>query len=78
MQGQASRDSDLKKLRENCQETLRILGVLPSRIYLGDFSDNEMDKHSLLEIIHWLEKILGQVNPDLILTHHRYCTNIDH
>jgi len=37
-----------------------------------------MDKHSLLEVIHWLEKIINNVKPDLILTHHRYCTNIDH
>ena len=34
--------------------------------------------HSLLELIHWLEEIIKKVKPDLILTHHRYCTNIDH
>ena len=37
-----------------------------------------MDKHSLFEAIHWLEKIVEQVKPDMIITHHRYCTNIDH
>lgn len=78
IQEQASRDSELEKLRKNCQDAMKVLGVLPGRIYLGNFSDNEMDKHSLLEVIHWLEKIIDQVNPDLIMTHHRYCTNIDH
>ena len=37
-----------------------------------------MDKHSLLEVIHWLEDVVAKVKPDLILTHHRYCTNVDH
>ncbi|HMM61683.1 MAG TPA: PIG-L family deacetylase, partial [Candidatus Rifleibacterium sp.] len=37
-----------------------------------------MDTHSLLETIHWLEALITQIKPDLILTHHRYCTNIDH
>jgi N-acetylglucosamine malate deacetylase 1 len=78
VQDDASRESDLIILKNSCQEALGILGVSPNRIFLGEFSDNEMDKHSLLELIHWLENIIGKVNPDLILTHHRYCTNIDH
>ena len=47
-------------------------------IFLGEFSDNEMDKHSLLDLIHWIENIIDNIKPDLIITHHRYCTNIDH
>jgi LmbE family N-acetylglucosaminyl deacetylase len=78
IQDDTSRESDLKVLKSSCQEALRVLGISPERINLGEFSDNEMDKHSLLELIHWLENILRKVNPDLILTHHRYCTNIDH
>ena len=71
-------DNDLTELRQDCKKALGILGIQSSNIYLGDFPDNEMDKHSLLEVIHWLEEIIKKVNPDLILTHHRYCTNIDH
>jgi N-acetylglucosamine malate deacetylase 1 len=37
-----------------------------------------MDRHSLLELIHWLEPLLEKIKPDLVITHHRYCTNIDH
>ena len=56
----------------------KFLGIIPTKTYFGDLPDNETDKHSRLELIHWPEKILKKVNPDLLLTHHRYCTNIDH
>ena len=72
------RDLDLKALRENCQEALEILGISKSRIYIGDFPDNQLDLHSRLKLIQWLENLTKKIKPDLILTHHRYCTNIDH
>jgi len=74
----AKRDADMNNLRQDCEKAMAILGVHPENIYFGNFPDNEMDKHSLLELIHWLEEIISRVKPDLILTHHRYCTNIDH
>ncbi len=77
-QDAASLDSELIELRQDTEKALAILGIPSENIYLGDFPDNQMDKHSLLEVIHWLEKIINNVKPDLILTHHRYCTNIDH
>lgn len=73
-----SRKDDLTELRKDCQKACAVLGISPANIYLGEFPDNEMDKHSLLKVIHWIEKIIDKVKPDLILTHHRYCTNIDH
>ena len=77
-QDTASLDSELIELRQDTGKALAILGIHSENIYLGDFPDNQMDKHSLLEVIHWLEKIINNVKPDLVLTHHRYCTNIDH
>lgn len=77
-QEEQKRDSDLTELRKDCEKAMAVLGILPQNIYLGDFPDNEMDKHSRLETIHWLEAIIKNVNPELLLTHHRYCTNIDH
>lgn len=70
------RDRDLVDLRADCENAMKILGI--SDLYLGEFADNELDKYSLLELIHWIEPIIEKVNPDLIFTHHRYCTNIDH
>ena len=78
IQKRKEREDDLDELRKECQKAMAVLGIEPSNIYLGDFPDNEMDKHSLLELIHWLEEILTKIKPDLVLTHHRYCTNIDH
>lgn len=74
----AAREEALSTLRSDCVEALSKLGIRASDIFLGDFSDNEIDKHTLLELIHWLEAILAEVEPDAIFTHHRYCTNIDH
>jgi LmbE family N-acetylglucosaminyl deacetylase len=78
VQDRDSLENALETLREDCQRAVGILGLSSDRIHLGKFADNEMDKYSLLEVIHWLEDIVRRVNPDLILTHHRYCTNIDH
>lgn len=77
-QEKKDRETDLEVLRQDCEAAMKVLGISPANIYLGDFPDNEMDKHSLLEVIHWLEEIINKVKPDLVLTHHRYCTNIDH
>lgn len=77
-QNQLFRDKGLLNLRKDCQKALGVLGVRPSHIYLGEFADNELDKYSRLELIHWLEAIMQKVKPDIIFTHHQYCTNIDH
>ncbi len=69
---------DLARLEKDAQQAMRALGVDPSRLILGDYPDNEMDKFSLLHVIHWLEEIIARVQPDLILTHHLFCTNQDH
>ena len=65
-------------LRDDCFRALSILGVKESDIFLGEFCDNEIDKHTLLELIHWFESVIETVKPDAIITHHRFCTNIDH
>jgi len=75
---QEKRDNDLIKLRNDTQNTLSFLGVSPDNIYLGEFDDNEMDKSSLLTVIQFLEGYLEKIKPDIILTHHYRCTNIDH
>lgn len=73
-----SRKTNLAKLRQDCQRACAVFGVSKEHIYLGEFFDNEMDKGTLLEVVHWLQAIIVKVKPDMILTHHRYCTNIDH
>ena len=77
-QGTEELDDDLDKLRADCVNALSILGIKEEDIYLGEFADNEIDKHTLLSLIHWFEGIVDKVKPEAIFTHHRYCTNIDH
>lgn len=78
VQNEQFRNDALLVLRNDCFKALSVLGVKETDIYLGEFSDNEIDRHTLLELIHWFEKILKCVQPEAIFTHHRYCTNIDH
>lgn len=76
--GSVKINNDLIKLRKDFVKAMKILGVNEKNLILGNFKDNENDKHSLLELIHWVESIIKKTKPDLIITHHKYCTNIDH
>ena len=78
VQDKKVRDKKLSNLQDDSIKALSKIGVKKSDIYLGKFDDNELDKYSLLELIHWIEKIIIKIKPDAIFTHHRYCTNIDH
>ena len=71
-------DKALDILRQDCIRALAVLGVRESDIYLGNFSDNEIDRHTRLELIQWIEILIEQIKPEAVFTHHRYCTNIDH
>jgi len=69
-------DYEIDQLRTDCESALYCLGV--QHIKYGEFADNQMDKYPRLEIFKWFESVIQDVKPDLIFTHHRYCTNIDH
>tara|TARA_E500000178_G_scaffold289460_1_gene292572 strand:- start:338 stop:1039 length:702 start_codon:yes stop_codon:yes gene_type:complete len=73
-----TRDNKLSILNKDTIKALSILGIKKNDIFFGSFADNELDKYTLLNLIHWLEKIIKKTKPDAIFTHHRYCTNIDH
>ncbi len=78
IQNKKIRDKRLINLKKHAINAITGLGVKNKDIYFGTFSDNELDKYPLLELVHWVEKIIKKVKPDVILTHHRFCTNIDH
>ncbi len=77
-QDEATRDGTLEALRADCQQAMKILGISPDQLHLGEFPDNEMDSGSLLGVVHWVEEVIARVHPEVVLTHHRYCTNVDH
>lgn len=71
-------EKQLLTLKKDFVKAMSFLGVKKKNLIFGNFADNENDKHSLLEIIQWVEKIIKEFKPDLIITHHKNCTNIDH
>lgn len=75
---EASQEGELSELKADCQRAMAVLGVAKTRLIMGDFPDNQMDSRPLLELTKWLEDIINELKPDLVITHHRYCTNIDH
>jgi LmbE family N-acetylglucosaminyl deacetylase len=68
----------LRVLRDDCRTALGHLGIRSDAITFGQFPDNEMDGVTLLTVVHWLQKLFDDFRPDLVLTHHKECTNIDH
>ena len=78
--GVNSRDNvkkfEVEQRRSAAREASNILGA-QAPIFLS-FPDNAMDTVSLLDIIKSLEKIINQLKPQIIYTHHSDDLNIDH
>jgi LmbE family N-acetylglucosaminyl deacetylase len=73
-----TKDKNLNILSKNTLNALSVFKVRRKNIFFGNFPDNENDSRPLLDLIKWCENIIKKTKPDLILTHHRNCTNIDH
>lgn len=72
------KNNNLKNLHKDTYNALSLFKIAKNRIIFGKFPDNMSDTIPLLRITQWVEKIIKKIKPDLILTHHRHCTNIDH
>ena len=66
----------LRELRSNAKKASNILGA--KELFTFSFPDNRFDSVNLLEIIKETEKIIEQVHPQVIYTHHSGDLNIDH
>lgn len=66
----------LYNLAKAAQRANDILGVHSLRLL--DFPDNRMDSLDRLDIIKVVEKIVNEIEPDIIYTHHVGDVNIDH
>ena len=64
---------ELKKQSEQANE---ILGV--NKVFFETFPDNKFDTFPLLDIIKSIEKIIQEIKPEMIFTHHHGDLNIDH
>jgi len=68
----------INALRRDCETALVKLGAQDSLLFFGGFPDNRMDDVPLLDLVHWLEVVLDEVQPRTILTHSPRCLNVDH
>jgi LmbE family N-acetylglucosaminyl deacetylase len=81
--GVSARDGEKNKIKEdilNRQNAAKlacsILGA--QNVTFGKFPDNRMDSVALLDIIKFVEQLVIEIQPNIILTHHAGDLNIDH
>ena len=80
--GESSRhtnqNSELIARKASVRRAASILGLAPDCIHYLDLPDNCMDSLPLLHIVQKLEKILRNVAPTTVYTHHSGDLNVDH
>ncbi|MCG8609249.1 MAG: PIG-L family deacetylase [Pseudomonadales bacterium] len=69
-------EQGLSERNSAANQALKILGVKQS--YMLGFPDNRMDTVPLLHIVQRLERVVEEVQPQIIYTHHNGDLNIDH
>ncbi|HVY59176.1 MAG TPA: PIG-L family deacetylase [Xanthobacteraceae bacterium] len=72
----AARTDDLSALRDAARKAAEILGLRPPRF--AGLPDNRMDSLELLDVVKLIEKVVSEVRPDVVYTHHAHDLNIDH
>lgn len=65
-----------RTLQEAGQRAAKVLGVASLR-FLG-FPDQRLDEGPILHVIQSIEKIVGEIGPDVVYTHHWGDLNRDH
>lgn len=65
----------VSKLGAELAAAAAILGAIPHQL---DLPDNRFDSLDLLDVVHRVEQIKADVEPDLVLTHHGGDLNVDH
>ena len=69
-------EDDVRNRKSSAIEASKILGFHWIREY--SFSDNSMDKYSLLEVVKCIEAVKGEVEPTIVYTHSGADLNVDH
>lgn len=62
--------------REQTLKVAELLGV--TKVFSGDFPELRLDALPIFEITRFLEKVVAQVKPDIVYTHHFSELNRDH
>lgn len=79
--GVSARDSakteiELANRNSAASDACKMLGV--NKAYTLGFPDNRMDTIALLDIVKEVEKVIDEIRPEVIYTHHAGDLNIDH
>lgn len=72
---QANR-GDVEKLADCSRKAGKILGA--KKIYFHGLPDNRFDTVALLDIVKMIEKLISEIRPQIVYTHHSGDLNIDH
>ena len=77
--GVSSRTKNNNKINIRKTESIKLFKYLKiQNPIFFDFSDNELDKSTLLNIVKKVELIIQKFKPNIIFTHYEHCLNIDH
>ena len=66
----------ITELKGHAKKSADILGV--QKIFYLDFPDNRMDTVSRMDVAHAIKKVIQEVQPDVVYTHHDGDYNWDH
>lgn len=72
----ARRRPDLLRLERGIQAAARILGV--AKVHRAQFPDNRFDSVDLLDVVKVVERVIEDVTPVRLYTHHAGDLNVDH
>jgi len=69
-------DARVARRNEAASKAAEILGC--KSVQCVTLEDNRLDGYVLLEIVQYIEKVIAEVSPSTLLTHHSGDVNIDH
>jgi LmbE family N-acetylglucosaminyl deacetylase len=68
-------DSEVSQVSDELRKAAAILGARPHQL---DLPDNRFDSVDLLDVVHAVERVKREVEPDVVFTHHPSDLNVDH
>lgn len=74
--GVSARHDKMELQKDAAQKACAFLGV--DNLFFTDFKDQRLDEVALIDVIMPIEKIMKQVKPDIVYTHHGGDVNQDH
>jgi LmbE family N-acetylglucosaminyl deacetylase len=72
----ATKAAQLAALRRHARAAAAKVGV--EHVTLHNFPDNRLDTLALLEVVHFIEGLVRDAQPEIIYTHHGGDLNVDH